>query len=221
VGAKSEHAKRNVKLEFRKKESIDEMSDFHGRSMPQLRSQSPKEDIMPRLATIDPANDTGPGADLLNGPLKEMQVNIFKGLASHPQVLEAFLGWSAGLKAGALSAAEHELLALHISENNGCEYCTAAHTMIAEGVGIDAETALDARRGEAKDEKQQALIDFSGAVMETKGFVSDAQLETFRNAGFGDDAVIEVLAAISAHTFTNLYNHVHATDVDFPTPPTV
>ena len=43
--------------------------------------------------------------------------------------------------------------------------------------------------------------------------------QAFKNAGYGDDSVIEVIAAISAHTFTNLYNHVHATEIDFPTPP--
>ena len=150
-----------------------------------------------------------------------MQVNIFKGLASHPQVLESFLGWSGGLKAGALTDAEHEMLALHISETNGCEYCTAAHTMIAEGVGIDSETSLEARRGNAGDGKHQALIDFTGAVMKTRGFVSNEQLEAFKNAGYGDQAVIEVIAAISAHTFTNLYNHVHATDLDFPAAPSL
>ena len=174
---------------------------------------------MPRLASFEPYYDTGAGADLLNGPLKEMQVNIFKGLASHPEVLEAFLGWSGGLKAGALSDAEHEILALHISETNGCAYCTAAHTMIAEGVGIDSKTSLEARRGKSGEGKHQALIDFAGAVMETRGFVSNEQLEAFKNAGYGDQAVIEVIAAISAHTFTNLYNHVHATEIDFPTPP--
>ena len=46
---------------------------------------------MTRLDAVDPSTDTGPGADLLNGPLKEMQINIFKGLASHPDVLQAFL----------------------------------------------------------------------------------------------------------------------------------
>ena len=33
---------------------------------------------MPRLTNIDPSTDTGPGADLLNGPLKEKQINISK-----------------------------------------------------------------------------------------------------------------------------------------------
>ena len=57
-------------------------------------------------------------------------------------------------------------------------------------------------------------------VMMTRGFVTNEQLNAFREAGYDDKAVIEVIAAISAHTFTNLYNHVHATDVDFPIPPT-
>ena len=175
---------------------------------------------MPRLATVDPSNDTGPGADLLNGPLKEMQVNIFKGLATHPEVLHAFLGWSGGIKAGALTTAEHEILALHIGETNGCQYCTSAHTMIAEGMGIDSATSLEARRGRSSDARHQALIDFTTAVIETKGFVSNEQLETFKQAGYDDQAVIEVLAAISANTFTNLYNHVHATELDFPAAPT-
>ena len=176
---------------------------------------------MPRLATVDPTTDTGPGAELLNGPLKEMQVNIFKGLASHPEVLEAFLGWSGGIKGGALTPAEHEILALHISETNGCAYCASAHTMIAEGVGVDSATALEARQGRAGDTKHQALIDFTTAVMETRGFVTNEQLEAFKDAGYGDQAVIEVIAAISAHTFTNLYNHVHATEVDFPEVPSL
>ena len=38
---------------------------------------------MPRLQTVDPNTDTGPGADILNGALKEKQINIFKGLAAN------------------------------------------------------------------------------------------------------------------------------------------
>ena len=174
---------------------------------------------MPRLKTIDPSTDSGAGADLLNGPLKDMQVNIFKGLATHPTLLEAFLGWSAGSKAGKLTPTEHELVALHVSELNNCRYCAAAHTVIAQGAGLDEHGALDARRGTAGDDRSQALLDFVAAVMETKGYVSDEQLRKFTDAGFDDGAVIEVIAAISVNIFTNFYNHVHETEVDFPTPP--
>ena len=156
---------------------------------------------------------------MLNGPLKSMQINIFKGLAAHPPVLESFLGWSAGSKGGSLTPAEHELVALFVGESNSCSYCTAAHTMIAEGTGLDGDAALNARRGSAENARHQALLDFTAAVLETKGFVSNEQLQAFTDAGFDDTGVIEVLAAISVNTFTNLYNHVHATEVDFPTPP--
>ena len=156
---------------------------------------------------------------MLNGPLKSMQINIFKGLAAHPPVLESFLGWAEGSKGGSLSPAEHELVALFVAEGNECAYCTAAHTMIAQNAGLDEAAALAARRGDAEDARHQALLAFTAAVVETKGYVSNEQLQSFLDAGFDDAGVIEVLAAISVNTFTNLYNHVHATEVDFPTPP--
>ena len=34
--------------------------------------------------------------------------------------------------------------------------------------------------------------------------------------GFCRSVVIEVLAAIAVNTFTNLFNHVNETEVDFP-----
>lgn len=173
---------------------------------------------MPRLKIIDPATDSGPGADILNGPLKDKQINIFKGLAAHPKLFEAFLGWMKGVKAGALTEDEHETIALIVAEVNDCEYCTAAHTKIAEGAGIIEDQALAIRRGESDDPKRQALIDFTRAVLDTNGNVTDEQLDAFRSAGYDDKAVIEALAAITVVYFTNLYNHVNNTEVDFPVP---
>ncbi|TVQ55706.1 MAG: carboxymuconolactone decarboxylase family protein [Phycisphaerales bacterium] len=173
---------------------------------------------MPRLSLIDPANNTGPGADMLNGPLKDKQINIFKGLAVNPTVLKAFLEYMQNIKSGELTDQEHEIIALVASEKNQCDYCTAAHTQIAKGTGLNEDDTLNIRRGESSDARQQALIDFVTAVLETNGFVTDDQLEQFRNAGFTDAAVIEVVAGLSVITFTNLYNHINETEVDFPVP---
>jgi uncharacterized peroxidase-related enzyme len=171
---------------------------------------------MPRLNIVDPATDTGPGADLLNGPLKAKQINIFKGLATNAGVLEGFLGFKKGIMTGTLSPQEHEVVTLVASQRNNCEYCLAAHTKVAAGMGIDEEQVLKIRQNQGADAKQQALIDFINAVMETNGFVSDEQLDAFRQAGYGDDAVIEVIAEIAVSVFTNLFNHVHETEIDFP-----
>ena len=50
--------------------------------------------------------------------------------------------------------------------------------------------------------------------------------EEFRPSGVlqemaGHDAVIEVIGAIVVSTFTNLYNNVNRTEVDFPAAPAI
>lgn len=176
---------------------------------------------MPRLNVVDPKTDTGPGADILNGPLKDKQVNIFKGMANNPGVLKAFLAFAGGVKAGSLTDAEHEVVALVTAALRKCDYCTAAHTQIAQGTGLTEDQIEQIRRGQGADDRQQALIDFTKAILETDGFVSDDQLNTFKNAGFDDAAVVEVIGAITVNTFTNLFNHVNETTVDFPEPAAV
>ena len=101
---------------------------------------------MPRLKTIDPTTDKGAGADLLNGPLKEKQINIFKGLAAHPPVLEAFLGWATNSKGGALTPIEGEVVQLVTAEKNQCTYCASAHTKVATGTGLSEEEVINIRR---------------------------------------------------------------------------
>lgn len=171
---------------------------------------------MPRLQTIDPTTDTGAGADLLNGPLKAKQINIFKGLAAHPPVLESFLGWSQGAKGGALTPSESEVVQLLAAEKFHCAYCTAAHTMVAAGTGLSEEDCVNIRKRTSDDPKIQALINFTGEALDTTGNVSDETLDAFMAAGYDTPAAIEVVAGISVMTFTSFYNHVHDTVVDFP-----
>lgn len=176
---------------------------------------------MPRLTTIDPATDTGAGGDLLNGPLKEKQINIFKGLAAHPTVLEAYLAWSQGSKGGALTPLEGEVVQLLAAEKYRCDYCLAAHTKIGQGTGLSEEDCENIRRRQSDDPKTQALINFAAETLDTYGNVSDETLDAFMAAGYNTEAAIEVVAGISVLTFTSFYNHVHETVVDFPEVATV
>ena len=177
---------------------------------------------MPRLHTIDPNTESGPGADFLNGPLKGKQFNIFKALANNPGVLKAFLAFSQGVKtSGSLTPAEHEIVALTCAQKRNCEYCLAAHTQIAIGDGVDEELTVRIRRGESDDARQQALIDFANAILETEGLVGDEQLQAFRAAGFDDAAIVEVIGQIAVMTFTNFFTHLNETEVDFPVAATV
>ncbi|MSR42249.1 MAG: carboxymuconolactone decarboxylase family protein [Phycisphaerales bacterium] len=173
---------------------------------------------MPRLQTAHPSSTTGVTAEVLtNSP-----INIFKGLAAHPTLFEGFLAFSKSLTdGGALTPIEREIVMLFVSEIRDCDYCLAAHTVISAKAGLSAEAAIKARTGEGGDEKQQALLDFTAIILESDGFVTDEELDAFRSAGYNDRAAIEVIACITMMTFTNLFNHVHETEIDFPEAPLI
>lgn len=168
---------------------------------------------MPRLHLHDHES-----ADTRVAPtLKATPINIFKGMANNPVMMEGLMAMAGAIaKSGAISPLEAEAVMLRVSERNGCGYCLAAHTKIASGVGADDAKAESFRRGEGTDDRERALLRFVDAVVEKDGSIEDAQLEAFRAAGFDDAAVVEVIAAIAWMTFTNLFNHVNQTEVDFP-----
>ncbi len=171
---------------------------------------------MSRLQIIEADAAEGAAAETL----KKAPFNIFKGMANNPTVMEGLMSLSAAIsKSDALSPVESEAVMLRVSERNGCGYCLAAHSAIAGNHGVDAATALAYRRGDAESTREQALLDFVDAVIEKKGWVEDAELESFKSAGFDDAAVVEVVAAIAWMTFTNTFNHVNHTVLDFPVVP--
>jgi uncharacterized peroxidase-related enzyme len=171
---------------------------------------------MPRLNVIDPSTDPGPGADVLNGPLKNMQINIFKGMANNAEVLKAFLAFMQGVKGGALTAAEHEIVSLVAAQHRDCQYCLSAHIQLAKDAGIGEDVAHKIRQGRIENDRHQALIDFVNAILDTNGDVSDEQLKAFRAAGYDDAATIEVVGELAVITFTNFFNHLNRTEIDFP-----
>ncbi|MEQ8318150.1 MAG: carboxymuconolactone decarboxylase family protein [Phycisphaerales bacterium] len=174
---------------------------------------------MPRLNTIDPSTATGKAKELFDGPLKGKHLNIFKGMANSPAGLQAYLGMSGALAEGSLTAAEREIVALVTAQQNDCEYCLAAHTHIGKGAGLSEAQTIAARRGDLDDAKLGALVTFTRSLLEKKGFADEGDLRAFKDAGYDDGDVVEVIAAVALNFFTNYFNHVNGTDVDLPQAP--
>lgn len=176
---------------------------------------------MGRLNTVNPNEATGRVKEIFEGPLKGMEdKNIFKAMANSPVGLEAYLGLGGALKKGNLSGKERETIALALGEANGCDYCTAAHTAIAQQEGLTEDQTVAARKGDSLgDEKLDALRTFATALNEKKGWVTDEDLKNFRNAGYGDAEIVEVIANVAMNLYTNFFNHVNETEVDFPKVP--
>lgn len=178
---------------------------------------------MPRLKVIEPNQAKGKTAELYDALTKKLGkvINIFKGMGNSAAGLNAYMTLSGSLAEGELTATEQEVIALVTAEINECHYCLAAHTQIAAMANIDADEAINIRKGQPTDAKHKALADFSKAVIETKGYVSDSQLQAIRDAGYTDGQIVEILATLALNFYTNIFNHVNETELDFPEAPAI
>jgi uncharacterized peroxidase-related enzyme len=143
--------------------------------------------------------------------------NMFRLVATSPQSLEGYLGLSGALGHGALPAATRERIALAVAEVNGCDYCLSAHSYLGRNLAHldDAEIAAN-RGGGSNDAKANAAVRFAVAVTRARGHVGEADLTAVRGAGYSDAQVIEIVQHVALNTWTNYFNEVFKTDIDFP-----
>ncbi|KAF1058824.1 carboxymuconolactone decarboxylase family protein [Burkholderia gladioli] len=175
---------------------------------------------MSRLSTLAVADATGSTAELFAKIRKAVGKvpNAYATIGTHhPEALAAMLGIDAILAGGTLSKAEIETIKLAVSENAGCDYCIAAHTLAGKFAGLSPEAMRQIRAGEPTgDVKRDALVTYVRSVVSTRGTVPAEQLDHFIAAGFTERQVIEVSLAIASITFTNLVNRANDTTLDFP-----
>jgi uncharacterized peroxidase-related enzyme len=173
---------------------------------------------MSRIHQIVPESATGNAKELLDAVRGKLGLvpNMTRAMANAPAVLEGYLSLSGALGKGALSAKDRERIALAVGQANGCEYCLAAHSTIGKMVGLTADQILDSRRGTSVESKSAAIVRFARQVLDKQGRLSDADLADARIAGLDDAAIAEVVGNVALNIFTNYFNHVAATDIDFP-----
>ena len=173
---------------------------------------------MPRLKAIEAAEAEPKAKALLEGVQKKlgMTPNLMRTMANSPAVLEAYLGFRNALGAGVLSPKLREQIALTVSELNGCHYCLSAHSALGRMVGLSEEEIADSRRGVSPDRKTEAVLQFARKVVTERGWVSDDDVTSLRAAGTSDAEISEVVAHVAVNIFSNYFNHVADTEVDFP-----
>ena len=176
---------------------------------------------MGRLAAIDPSKATGRTKEIFEGPLKGKHFNIFRAMGNSPAALDVYLGMAGALSKASLSDREREGIQLAVGQANNCGYCVAAHTAIGKSAGLSEAQTIEARRGKLADAKLDALAKFALALVEKKGFVSNADLEAVRKAGYNDGHIAEAVATFALAVYTNVFNHVNDTAVDFPAAPAI
>lgn len=161
----------------------------------------------------------GRGKDLLEGARAKLGFvpNMYRGMANNPGLLDTYLyGYQQFRASGNFTPPEQEVVFLVISGANGCDYCTAAHSMLAVKVSklspADTQALRDGRP--LSDGRLEALRRFTHHMWETRGLPARAEAEAFKAAGFGDVHVLEIILALAVKTISNYANHINHTDLD-------
>lgn len=171
---------------------------------------------------IDPidTSNAGPATEVLDSVKKKLGSvpNIFATLANSPAALEGYLAFGAGLDGGHLSKALREKIALAVAGANECDYCASAHTFIAKSLGVDESEAARNLGAVSSDPKTAVILKFASDLVRDRAVFTDnkATLDELRHAGVTEAEIVEVIANVALNIFTNYFNHVAGTDIDFP-----
>jgi len=143
--------------------------------------------------------------------------NMYYAMANSPGLLNTYMqGYAAFRDKSGFSSMEQEVVFLAISQANGCEYCMAAHSFLAEaasGVPTDVTAAL--RDGKQVPEMQLSALSVFARLMVTKhGLPSQADVDAFLSAGYEEKDILEIIHAIAIKTISNYTNHIFHTEVD-------
>ena len=173
---------------------------------------------MPTLKPVEPSVAGGKTKAALDAVQKTFGLvpNIAKIMANSPAVVQGYLGFNAALNDAAIPAQLRELIAVAVAEANRCEYCLSAHTAIGKMVGLDENELLTARQFKSKDPKIDAALQFAHEIVVRRGELGAADVEKVRRAGYSDGEIVEIIAVVCLTIFTNYFNHIAKTEVDFP-----
>ena len=175
---------------------------------------------MSHLKAIDKSEAKSESATLLAEVEKKFGFvpNLMGVLAHSPEALKAYLTLSELVGKTTFSAEEQQAILLAVSVENQCDYCVAAHSMVATKMAGMPEKHLTAIRDRKSvdNTRLNALVDFTKEVVRTKGFVSEESVNRFFDMGFNSQNLLEILLCVSMKTLSNYTNHIAHTSLDIP-----
>lgn len=160
--------------------------------------------------------------ELLAGSLKDfgMIPNLHAVMAESPSFLAAYKEIHGLFMKTSFNKEELTVVWQTINVEHACHYCVPAHTMIANSMEIPTEIS-SALRNETPlpAPRLEALRTFTLKVVRQRGAVNDGDVQTFLDAGFKNQHILEVILGVSQKVMSNYINHLARTPVDEPFKP--
>lgn len=174
---------------------------------------------MPRTKKISVEEATGDVKSFFDAIQKKFSrvPNMFQQMALSPAVLKGYIGLEEVAKGTSLSPLLREQIALVVGQTNHCNYCIAAHTAGAKAQGL-SEAAVEAtKKGESTVTKEAAILKFAKNLVEKRAQLTKEDIENLKKAGVSEKEILETFLVVIVNIFTNYFNILADTEVDFPT----
>lgn len=175
---------------------------------------------MERIATPALESATGPAATIFSNIQKASGYvpNCYAAIgALKPAALKAILQADGVLAASTLSTRDKETVKLVVSEAAQCDYCIAAHSQLGARAGLEPENIQRIRAGQSTgNARRDALVQFVRTLAKGRGTINDDQFAAIKAAGYTDAQLVDISLAIAVTSFTNTFNRINDTPLDFP-----
>jgi uncharacterized peroxidase-related enzyme len=134
--------------------------------------------------------------------------HIMMSQSLRPDVMKAHLDLYLAVMfgAGKLSRAEREMIAVHVSARNRCEYCVAHHAAALEFYLKDRAFVETMARGSLPDsltDRARAILDFARKLTMNPAAISQEDHRALRMKGLTDEEILEVVLVASYFNFVN------------------
>lgn len=161
----------------------------------------------------------GKAKELFEHSEKEFKMipNLYKAMANAPEILKTYMdGYQNFREYSGFTPAEQEVVFLVISYENGCEYCMAAHSTMADFYSNVPQEVTNAIREDKpiEDKKLSVLAAMTREMLLSRGRPEPSVVEDFLNTGYSEKQLLDIVLAISVKTLSNYTNHLFRTPVD-------
>ena len=135
--------------------------------------------------------------------------NVFATLAHRPDEFRAFFAYHDALmekEGGGLTKADREMIVVATSSANDCLYCIVAHGALLRIYGknplVADQVAANYRKADITA-RQKAMLAFAMKVASGGSEVGDADFQSLRDHGFGDEDAWDIGAIAAFFALSN------------------
>ena len=141
--------------------------------------------------------------------------NVIATMANSPVLLNGFAGIFGSFHGGSLNEIERQVVLLTNAVTIKCPLTVAIHSTFAIEDGIAESEVRAVRDGKLpRDPKYAALSVLAKTLVETRGNVTEADVEKFTSAGYSKVQILEVITAVGVSTLAATTANMAGTPVD-------